>query len=228
MSISKDPYRLVIAALWFFIYLFSTMAFFCMPPLFSEISQDIPLTKAQMGIIFGMVPLASLFIAFIAGSVSDRFGSRWVVGGSVMLIALAGSLRAISGNAIELIVFSFLMGVGTAFFAPNAPKVLGTWFPREELGKVNGFVMVAIPLGGATSIATSAGYLSPVFGGWRGVTIAFGVACLAISLLWMFLYRECGTEDSAVKKKPSLFIKFCQCTESERCLAGGNIFRIYF
>ncbi|MBW2370140.1 MAG: MFS transporter [Deltaproteobacteria bacterium] len=187
---NTEPFRWVIAAMWFAIYFFSSLAFFCMPPLFAEISRDIPLTKVQMGIIFGMNPLASLFLAFIAGSISDRFGSRWVVGAAFLLITVAGGLRATSHSVLDLIIFAFLMGVGTAFFGPNVPKVLGTWFPKEELGKANGFVMTAIPLGGAAAIASSASILSPAFGGWRGVMVACAVICLVVTVLWMILYRE--------------------------------------
>jgi len=105
----KDPFRWVIALLWFFIMFFSAMSVFCIPPLFMELGKDIHLTKAQMGTIFGMAPLASLFFAFIAGSISDRFGSRWVVGGSVLLVAIGGGLRALAGSPFELIAFTFLM-----------------------------------------------------------------------------------------------------------------------
>lgn len=208
MEHPKNAYRWVIVFLWFFVYFFSASALFCMPPLFSEIGNDIPLTKAQMGIIFGMNPLASLFLGFIAGSFSDRFGSRWVVGIALLLTALSGALRAVSVSAFELMVYSFIMGVGTAFLAPNSPKVLGMWFPREELGKANGIVMAAIPLAGAFSTATSASFMSPVFGGWKGVVIAFACMCMVMTIIWMLLYREGDAQGAVEKRKQAILSNF--------------------
>ena len=161
-----------------------------------------------MGIIFGASPLMSFFLAFTAGAISDRFGSRWVVGGSLFIIAFAGGLRAVAGSAIELMIYSFIMGVGLAISGPNIPKVLGMWFPRDELGKANGIVMSAIPFGGALTIAIAADFMSPAFGGWKGVMVAVGCICLGIAVLWMFLYREKDAESVHGKSGQSILHNF--------------------
>jgi len=59
------PFRWVVLALMFLSLFAATIAMQCMPPLFSEITEQIPLTKAQMGTIMGVITLASLFFAVI-------------------------------------------------------------------------------------------------------------------------------------------------------------------
>ena len=69
------PFRWVVLALLFLSLFAATISMQCMPPLFSEITQQIPLTKAQMGTIMGVITLASLFFAPIGGALSDKLGS---------------------------------------------------------------------------------------------------------------------------------------------------------
>lgn len=228
MENPKDPYRWIIASLWFGIVFFSAMGLFCMPPLFTEIGRGFFLTKAQMGIIYGASPLASLFLAFLAGSISDRFGSRWVVGGSLFVTALSCGFRAFADNATELIIYSFSMGVGMAIFGPNIAKVLGNWFPRKELGKANGIVVSAIPISGALTLATAADVMSPAVGGWRGVMVAVGGACLVMTVLWVALYREKDAEGASIEGGQNIWQNFREVLKVRDVWLVAMFFGLYY
>ena len=138
MEKQTSPFRWLVLILLFVNTFFVVLPLYCISPLFQEISKDMPLTKAQMGAIMGMFTLASLFFALIGGGISDRIGSRWAVGISVLIVAIAGALRAYAESAAHIMICMFTMGVGFAVFGPNTPKVLGMWFSPKQLATANG------------------------------------------------------------------------------------------
>lgn len=190
MENKKSSFRWVVLSLLFFVLFFSVLSMNCIPPLFSEIQQQIPLTKAQMGTVMGMLALASLFFAPIGGALTDKIGCRWSLGGAALLIAGAGACRTFVGSVGELFVCMFFLGAGMAVCGPSIPKALGTWFPPQELAKANGICFSSMGIGGAIAMATAASFMSPAFGGWRGTVVVLGGLCLAMGILWMILYRD--------------------------------------
>ncbi len=190
MKDKSASYRWLVLALLFLNLMFAVIAMNCIPPLFAEIGREIPLTKTQMGTVMGVLTLASLFFAPVGGALSDKFGCRWALGGSALLVAGAGSLRFFAGSAGELMACMFLLGVGMAVFGPNIPKALGTWFPPRELAKANGICFASMGVGGALAMATAAGFLSPAFGGWRVTMLVIGGGCLVMAVAWMILFRD--------------------------------------
>ena len=133
MEKQQSGFRWLVLGLLFLNIFFAVVCMQCIPALFTEIVEQIPLTKVQMGTVMGVLTFASLFFAPIGGAVSDKIGSRWALGASVLTIALAGALRAYVGSANGLILCMFFIGAGMAVLGPNMPRALGMWFSRKEL-----------------------------------------------------------------------------------------------
>jgi cyanate permease len=208
MEEQKSSFRWVVLTVLFLIIFFATVSMNCIPPLFKEIIEQVPLTKAQMGSVMGVLGLASLFFAIIGGGVSDKVGSRWALGISVVVVAVAGAFRASVGSATSLIVFMFIMGAGMAVMGPNMPKALGMWFSQKELGLANGLCISGMGLGAAVAMAISASILSPVFGGWRNTLLVIGAIVLAMAILWIILFKERTVEGAPEKKEQSMLENF--------------------
>ena len=202
------PFRWVVLALMFLSLFAATIAMQCMPPLFSEITEQIPLTKAQMGTIMGVITLASLFFAPIGGALSDKLGARWAFGIAAIIVALAGGFRYVAGSVNDLIVCMFLIGAGMAMYAPNLPKALGNWFPQKDLAMANGISISGMGIGGAIAMVTAKSVLSPSFGGWRGTMVFLGGLVLLVAILWMVVYRDRPVEGAAQRKKLNVFQNF--------------------
>lgn len=205
METKKSPFRWVVLILLFLNIFLCVIAIYSIPPLFSEIGKEIPLTKAQMGTVMGVVVLASIVFAPVGGALSDKIGSRWALGGASVIIAAAGAFRTFSNSATELIICMFLLGAGLNILFPNVPKALGTWFPSHELARANGICMTSVGFGTSIAMATAVGFMSPAFGGWRGVVVFFGAISLSLGILWVLFYRDNKTE-TAVKKKSKNFL----------------------
>jgi len=201
-------FRWVVLALMFLSLFAATIAMQCMPPLFSEITEQIPLTKAQMGTIMGVITLASLFFAPIGGALSDKLGARWAFGIAAIIVALSGGFRYVAGSVNDLIVCMFLIGAGMAMYAPNLPKALGNWFPKKDLAMANGISISGMGIGGAIAMVTAKSVLSPSFGGWRGTMVFLGGLVLLVAILWMIVYRDRPLEGAAQRKKLNVFQNF--------------------
>ncbi len=204
MEEQKSTFRWLVLVLLFLNIFFAVLCMQCIPALFTEIVEQIPLTKVQMGTVMGVLTFASLFFAPIGGAVSDKIGSRWALGASVLIIAVAGALRAYVESANGLIVCMFFIGAGMAVIGPNMPKALGMWFPRKELALANGLCISGMGIGGAVAMATATSFMSPAFGGWRNTLLVIGIAVLGMGILWVFIYRDREKEGAAEVKKQNM------------------------
>jgi len=208
MEEQKRAFRWIVLALMFLSLFAAAMSMQCIPPLFSEIINDIPLSKAQMGTVMGVITLASLFFAPIGGALSDKLGCRWAFGLSGIIVAAAAALRYFAGDANQLIVYMFILGAGMAMYGPNLPKALGTWFPKKDLAMANGISIAGMGIGGAVAMATAKNALSPALGGWRPVMVGLGVLVLAVAVLWMLIYKDRSDAGAPAKKKQNVSENF--------------------
>jgi EmrB/QacA subfamily drug resistance transporter len=111
----------------------------------------------QTGLLMATVPVALGIIAPVAGSLSDRFGSRPIMVAGLAVLA-AGFLAVSSLNAETTAlgyVLRFLpVGLGVGMFqSPNNSAIMGA-APRERLGIASGMLAVTRTLGQTTGIAT--------------------------------------------------------------------------
>lgn len=208
MEEQKNSFRWVVLALLFLSLFTAALSMQCIPPLFSEIVKQIPLTKAQMGTVIGVLTLASLFFAPIGGALCDKLGSRWALGLAAVIVAASGAFRYFAVDVTDLIVCMFILGAGMAMYGPNMPKTLGTWFPREDLAMANGISIAGMGIGGAIAMATASSVLSPGLGGWRNTMVLTGGLVLAVAILWMILYKDRSADAAAARKEQNVFENF--------------------
>jgi MFS family permease len=208
MEVQKNPFRWVVLILLFLNTFFVFLNGYTIPPLLGEIGEEIPLSKAEMGMIMGMLTIPSLFFSLIGGGITDKVGSRYTLGISVLIIAVAGTLRANAGSAFSLSFFMFFIGLGMAALGPIFPKALAMWFPPEELAMANGICQVSMPLALTVGMGTAAGILSPVLGGWRNVMVAMGICTFVAGIFWMILFREGRLLKGSDKAEQSIIKNF--------------------
>jgi len=190
MTDSTSGYRWVVLGLLCLNVFFAFVGTQIIPPLFSEIMKEIPLTAAQMGMVIGVIPLASLFFAPLGGGLSDKMGCRWVFASGAVLVAVAGGLRYFSQSVVGFTACMFFIGAGIAIFTTLIPKVASIWFPPQDLAKANGIGMSSMQLGGAIGMALAVRFLAPTFGGWRETTVAVAILAVVAGLLWVLFYRD--------------------------------------
>lgn len=188
-------YVLSLAALTF------TFAFamqqICMPVLFKEISEDLSLNLVEIGMVWGMTFLASLFTVFIGGLLADRYGAKRTLGIACFLAGLAGASRGLSWDFASLTATTFSLGLVSAIIPSCVMKTTATWFSGQQLVLANGVVTTGMGIGFTLGALISATILSPLLGGWRNVLFLYGAMSMIVGLLWLFTVREADWVESA-------------------------------
>jgi predicted MFS family arabinose efflux permease len=129
--------------------------------------------------LFGVLGVAGILAASVAGRIADRHGPRIVVGGGILLTAASWPLFAFVPGLAGLIVGLIVLDLGVQAAQIGNQTVIYALAP-EARGRVNTFFMTVMFVGGALgSGAAGAAWLSA---GWRAVC-AIGVAFALASLL---------------------------------------------
>ena len=162
----------------------------CMPVLFKEISVDLDLSMMAIGMIWGMDPLAGVFVGLPGGLLADRFGVKRTLVVICTLCGVFGAMRGLSNNFAGMAATMFLFGIAVAMVPSIVPKVTAVWFSGRSLGLTNALISVAWAIGAMTATMFSATVLSPLLGGWRNVLFLFGAPGIIIGLLWLTTGRE--------------------------------------
>jgi predicted MFS family arabinose efflux permease len=162
----------------------------CMPVLFKEISDDLGLSIVAVGTVWGMDPLAGVFIGLPSGLLADRFGVKRTLTVVCILAGVFGALRGFSVNFITMATSMFLFGLMAAATPSILPKVTAEWFSGRHLGLANALLNVAWSIGAITATMFSATVFSPWLGGWRPVMFLYGTPALVLGLLWLFTGRD--------------------------------------
>jgi predicted MFS family arabinose efflux permease len=168
----------------------------CLPVLFKEISTDLSLSTVSLGTIWGMDPLAGIFVGLPAGLLVDRFGIKRTLTAICILGGIFCALRGLSVNFLSMAVTMFLFGAMAAMTPTIAPKAAAVWFERRQLGLTNALINVSSSIGTMAVGMTSATILSPLLGGWRNVLFLLGAPAIVIGLLWLFTGREPAKDEN--------------------------------
>jgi len=120
------------------------------------LQDDLGYDPQQAGLLMAMVPAMIGLIAPLAGSLSDRIGTRPITALGLAVMALGFTL--VSGLSLETGTVGYLLrflplGLGIGLFqSPNNSAIMGA-APRERLGVVSGLLAITRTLGQTTGIA---------------------------------------------------------------------------
>lgn len=138
------------------------------------------LTTQQFYLVNTATAIAPIALCLVGGMLGDRFGIRWVVGIGSVLAAAAALLRLVSSGFWPFLVCQILLGAGTGFTTPNAPKIAGVWFPPNQVSIAIGLFMTGQGLGLALGFA-----IGPLFPTWQSAVLIMGVLLAVASVAWL-------------------------------------------
>jgi len=122
------------------------------------------LSAAQIGLVLG---------AISAGPIADRLGRKLVLLTSMAIFGAATLLTATANDLFSLVLFRFLVGVGTGSVVPITATLVSEYVPERMRS-----LSVAFMICGVSFSATCAGFLSawmiPRFG-WQSVLVLGGL-----------------------------------------------------
>jgi MFS family permease len=178
----------------------------CMPVLFKQISGELGLSLVAVGTVWGMDPLAGIFIGLPGGLLADRFGIKRTFTLVCLLAGIFGAMRGLSVNFTSLAATMFLFGLLGALTPNIVAKVSGLWFRGRRLGMANALLNVSWSLGAMVATMFSATVFSPLLGGWRNVMFLWGAPCILLGVLWFFTGREPSKNETL--ELPAVMVPF--------------------
>jgi MFS transporter, ACS family, glucarate transporter len=175
-----------------------------------SIQNDLHFSDKDMGLVFSAFIVGYLLLEVPGGWMGDRWGSRRVLAGIVLIwslfTALTGCVWAFtldSGRQLYLgslaipvalnslalmLLIRFLFGLGEAGAFPNATRIIRNWFPRNERAFALGVVWTCARLGGA--LAPIALSLLTFWLGWRQAFWMLGLAGVAWAVIFVVSFRD--------------------------------------
>jgi sugar phosphate permease len=142
---------------------------------------------------------------FVGGALSDRIGSRRLIGfgmiGSAMLIAAFGA----SSSAALFALFFGLNGFFQATGWPGNVKAMAAWYSPTERGSVMGLWSTCFQVGSLAATALAAWLLAHF--GWRSAFFVPAVWIALVGLLVLLFLQEVpegGPHDAGEKPRPGV------------------------
>jgi MFS family permease len=154
----------------------------------SSIIADLNLSAAQWGWVQSAFILSYGLMQIPMGMLGDRFGQRRVLTAIVVWWSLFTCFTGMAGGLLSLLAVHFLFGIGEAGSSPCSTGVISRWFPKNEVGKAQGYVWAASRMGGALTPFV----VIPVMAwlGWRPAFYLLGAVGLVWAVVWYFYYRD--------------------------------------
>ncbi len=160
------------------------------------ISQDLHISKQQMGLIFGAFGLSYALFEIPMGLLGDRLGVRRVLAQIVLAWSAFTALTGAAWNVASLWVIRFLFGAGEAGCFPNLTRMLSAWLPARERVRAQSLMWAFTRWGGAATPPLA--LLCIRWFGWRWAFVSFaalGLVWCAIFLIW---FRDDPAQHRAV------------------------------
>jgi sugar phosphate permease len=129
------------------------------------------------------------------GIILDRFGTRHIVTCAILLCAGGAYLFGQAESLHTAQLGRFLMGIGAAFSAVGALKLITIWFKPERFALVSGLMMTLAMIGlllGKTPVAWSVMNF-----GWRATMTYTAILGVGFALVFWLIIRDKAVEPSA-------------------------------
>jgi cyanate permease len=171
-----------------------------MPVLFKQISLDLNLNVVALGTIWGLDPLAGIFVGLPGGLLVDRFGMKRTMTIICILGGIFCALRGLAVNFASMAAATFLFGMTAAVLPGIVPKTTTVWFKKEQLGLTNALIFIAQSLFSMAATQMSATVLASWLGGWRNVLFFLSLPAFIAGILWYFTGREVKKRDGEINE----------------------------
>jgi MFS family permease len=153
-----------------------------------SVQHDFGIGPTEMGLLLSVFSWAYAFAQLPAGGLLDRFGTRRVLGGGLLLWSVAQAFCGLAANFKQMLFGRMFLGLGEAPAFPGGAKVVSEWWPRESRG---------LPVGLFNAASTIAPAIAPplltwlmLSYGWRAMFVVAGVVGIVLALIWFAVHRD--------------------------------------
>lgn len=162
----------------------------------NTIRSELHLNATAMGWLLSAFSLAYGFAQLPLIALIPRAGTRWVLGGGLLLWSAAQALTGLVRTLPQFLSLRVLLGVGEAPFYPSGVQSVRDWFPERSRGRATAVMSMSQTLGLAAAPPLLVALILRL--GWRRTFVLLGAAGLIVAFAWLALYRAPETPASPV------------------------------
>jgi MFS transporter, ACS family, hexuronate transporter len=159
-------------------------------------STALGLTDLQKGLLSSAQYVGVAALVFVAGSLSDRYGTRRIILLGVVVFTAFTWLVALSTNFAEAFAFRLVSGLGEGLFWPVAMSFVANYF-RARKGLALGIFYVGFDVGQASGLSIG-GATYAYTGDWRTAFLVAPIIGLAVVAGLFFTRSTFASADNRV------------------------------
>jgi len=181
-----SPYRwVVLAGLWL-VYVTFGMTMVSLAPLVEPITRDLGIGHGSMGFVFGIWQIAYIVSAIPSGGLHDRIGVSRALLFGILAVTASALLRSLAVDYVTLCLAVVLFGIGGPIISTGSPKLVSTWFSGAERGTAMGIYVTGSACGSILALSLTNSVLMPAFGqDWHRVLQLWSMLAFLAGLIWL-------------------------------------------
>jgi sugar phosphate permease len=160
------------------------------------IRQEMGLTSVQLGLVFSAFAYPYAVMQIVGGWLADRFGPKLVLTVLSLIWGAATLATGFAGSIGMLVLLRLALGIGEGGAFPTATRAFTFWMPVRERGFAQGITHSFARLGGAVTPPLVLAVVAA--SGWREAFVLLGIASLAWTVLYLFVFTNSPDENRRV------------------------------
>ncbi len=152
------------------------------------IKTDLGLSNTALGFAFSAFAYPYAVFQLIGGWLGDKFGPRWTLGVSGLVVCISTALTGAVGGLAALVLVRLALGFGEGAAFPTATRAMAAWLPASRWGFAQGVTHSASRIGNALTPPMIAWLITLL--SWRGSFVVLGGASLIWMAVWVWFFRD--------------------------------------
>jgi MFS family permease len=173
----------------------------------AQIGKDFNFQAADLGIVISAFFLGYAAMQVPGGWLADRFGSKYVVIGTIAMWSVFTVTTSFAWSLLSLIAIRFVFGIAEGGFFPASIKAVSESFQKDDQPKMSALLTSSNYAGSMIAPLIMAPLI--IWLGWRHAFEVIGVAGIGFALFYFALVphrapvRDPGTATTTAAGKPA-------------------------
>jgi len=185
---TDDGFKWVVLFGCWLLYFVFGLSITSLAPLVPEITAELNLSLADMGMVLGAWQFIYIFLAIPVGFVLQRLGAGRMLVLAAVIIAVSGICRSLADGHWSLLLAVALFGIGGPIVSAGVPQTVSKWFSGSQRGLAMGIYITAPAIAGIVTFSLTQSLLLPVLGDWRAILRLWAACAVAAGVIWLLIW----------------------------------------
>jgi ACS family sodium-dependent inorganic phosphate cotransporter-like MFS transporter 5 len=163
----------------------------------------------QQAIILGAFFYGYIITQLPAGVLSEKFGAKWIFGGSILITAILSLLgpEAARWGFVPFFLTRFGQGLAEGVTIPCMNAMIARWIPKMERSRATSIILSGSAIGTVVTLPLT-GYLcdGTFMGGWPAIFYVLGIAGCVWFVFWAIFIYDTPERHPFISQKEIKFI----------------------